>query len=499
LTSIFSNTYAQTIQIGSGALTSSANTITPWTNFFEDGRGQYLITAAELAAQGLTNGDRLYSLTFNVISTVSQNTNVTISMKSTTDTNFASFAFDNTGFTTVFSGNHTPSVGWDIIYFNTSYLYDGNGIIINFCFNNTSFTGNSSVEYSTTTPTTHRYAYTDNTNGCILSSFGSNTNRANMQFSTVPDTINPRITSITRQNPAISPTNADVLVWDVTFDETVSNVDATDFTATGTTATVTNVTNPSGNVHRVTVSGGDLAGLNATVTLGFAGGQNITDVATNALVNLTPTGTNNNTFVVDNTAPRITSITRQTPSTSPTNANALIFRIIFDKSVNNVNTSDFTVTGTTATVINVSGSGTTYDITIAGGDLAGLNGTVTLGFAGGQNIADNAGNGLVNFTPTGTNNNTFVINNGGASCIVTSPPAGTSNTWMGCVNSDWANGANWTTGLVPTTSDVIYVPNNPDNPLIINEVATCAKMVVEIGGVCKVDYNAGGKLIVKFN
>ena len=83
------------------------------------------------------------------------------------------------------------------------------------------------------------------------------------------------------------------------------------------------------------------------------------------------------------------------------------------------------------------------------------------------------------------------------SCIVISPPLGTTNTWMGCVDSDWANGANWSTGVSPTASDVVYVPNNPDNPLIINEIATCAKMVVEIGGVCKVDYNAGGKLVVE--
>ena len=68
----------------------------------------------------------------------------------------------------------------------------------------------------------------------------------------------------------------------------------------------------------------------------------------------------------------------------------------------------------------------------------------------------------------------------------------------GCADSDWSNAANWSTGIAPVASDVIYVPVNASNPLIINQIATCAKMIVEIGGVCKVDYDAGGKLIVKF-
>ncbi|WP_234859258.1 Ig-like domain-containing protein [Aquimarina aquimarini] len=228
----------------------------------------------------------------------------------------------------------------------------------------------------------------------------------------VVDNTAPRISSITRQSPTTSPTNADALVWDVTFNEAVSNVNTADFTVSGTTATITSVTNPSGNVYRVTTSGGDLAGLNATVTLGFAGGQDISDASGNALTNLTPTGTNNNTFVVDNTAPRISSITRQSPATSPTNADALVWDVTFNEAVSNVNTADFTVSGTTATITSVTNpSGNVYRVTTSGGDLAGLNATVTLGFAGGQDISDASGNALTNLTPTGTNNNTFVVDN----------------------------------------------------------------------------------------
>ena len=48
----------------------------------------------------------------------------------------------------------------------------------------------------------------------------------------------PRVTLIERQEPDTSPTNADSLTWRVTFSEDVQNVDATDFTVSGTTATL---------------------------------------------------------------------------------------------------------------------------------------------------------------------------------------------------------------------------------------------------------------------
>jgi len=122
-------------------------------------------------------------------------------------------------------------------------------------------------------------------------------------FGGTVDVTAPRVASIIRQNPATSPTNADSLTWRITFDENVQNVNAADFTVAGTTATVTSVaTVTASTVFDVTVSGGDLASLNATVTLGLAAGQDIQDTAGNALTNTAPTGTNNNTYVMINAA-----------------------------------------------------------------------------------------------------------------------------------------------------------------------------------------------------
>ena len=121
------------------------------------------------------------------------------------------------------------------------------------------------------------------------------------------DTTAPTVTSIVRQTPASSPTNADSLTWRVTFSEAVSNVDTADFAVSGTTATLS-VSAVSGvtGAYDVTASGGNLAGVTATVTLSIAAGHNIQDAASNALTNTTPTGTNDNSYVVDNTAPTVT-------------------------------------------------------------------------------------------------------------------------------------------------------------------------------------------------
>ena len=141
------------------------------------------------------------------------------------------------------------------------------------------------------------------------------------------DTVAPTVASIMRQSPTSSPTNADVLTWRVTFSEAVANVDAADFTVAGTTATLTaTAVSGSSAQYDVTVSGGNLAGLNATVTLSFAGGQNIQDAASNALTATTPTGTNDNTFVVDNTAPTVTITDVPETSTAPLHGHLYLLR-----------------------------------------------------------------------------------------------------------------------------------------------------------------------------
>ena len=96
----------------------------------------------------------------------------------------------------------------------------------------------------------------------------------------------------------------------------------------------------------------------------------------------------------DNTAPTVTSIDAPGPDVILTNSDTPTWRVTFSEAVKNVDSTDFVITGTTATltVTAVTSMTGVYDVTASGGDLATVNGAVTLAFAADQNIADTADN-----------------------------------------------------------------------------------------------------------
>ncbi len=214
------------------------------------------------------------------------------------------------------------------------------------------------------------------------------------------DNIAPSTTSFTRFNPATSPTNADVLIFRATFSEDVLNVSTADFTVDGaSTAIVSLVTPISGSIYEVTVSTGNLPTFNGLVGLNFAVAHDITD----SVGNLLPTSEPgiDQSYLLDNLAPSITSFTRFNPATSPTSANVLVFRATFSEVVVNVSAADFAVSGgSTAVVTTVTPvSGSLYEITVEMGDIAGFNGLVGLNIAVGQNVTDSLGNALPTTEP----------------------------------------------------------------------------------------------------
>ncbi|GLQ24267.1 hypothetical protein GCM10007853_21410 [Algimonas ampicilliniresistens] len=226
----------------------------------------------------------------------------------------------------------------------------------------------------------------------------------------------PTVTSVVRTTPATENTDANTLTWTVTFDESVSSVDSSDFEFTGTTANAS-VTMQSPTVYQVTASGGDLATYNGQVGLAFAAGQNIADQSGfNAFTNTVPTGLNQTYQLTnDNTLPTLTSIVRKTPLGEKTNADSLTWTVTFSEDVQNLDAADFSLSGTTATV-GVIGSGAVYDVTASGGDLAGLGSgfappTVSLALVAGQNIQDTSGNALTSLPATGATES-YIVNNG---------------------------------------------------------------------------------------
>lgn len=96
---------------------------------------------------------------------------------------------------------------------------------------------------------------------------------------------------------------------------------------------------------------------------------------------------------LDTTAPMLTAFARNTPMSELTDADILVFDIIFSEAVADVSSDDFTITGTTAAGA-LAGSGSVYTMTLSGGDLPGVTNMVGLDLAPGQDITDPAGNAL---------------------------------------------------------------------------------------------------------
>ena len=230
--------------------------------------------------------------------------------------------------------------------------------------------------------------------------------------------------AITRDDA--SPTNASSVVFSVDFSEDVVNVDAADFVldlsgvTANATVTVGNAGDSDDSTYTVTV---DTIAGGGTLGLDIAGGNNITDIATNA-VNTTPT--TDEVYTIDNTVPTV-AITRD--DANPTNASSVVFSVDFSEDVVNVDAADFVLdlsggvtANATVTVGNAGDSDdSTYTVTvdtIAGG------GTLGLDIAGGNNITDIATN-AVNTTPT--TDEVYTIDNTAPTAAVTRDDASPTN------------------------------------------------------------------------
>ena len=339
-----------------------------------------------------------------------------------------------------------------------------------------------------------------------------------------PAHASPNFHEFLRKTPASSPTNADQLTWTLTSSEGVRYMDPADFVVSGTTATLT--LSPATEClesYEATLSGGDLAGLNGTVTLTVSEDQDIWGCIGEG-EEMTHPGPlyKNESFVVDNAAPALTitgvpehttgaftatftfgeevtgfeagdvtvsggtagtfsgsgttytlavtpdadytvsvasgaaadaagngnaaasaagrfsavppprfqSILRQTPAASPTNADQLTWRLALSAGVRNLGAADFGVSGTTATLTLSPATECldSYDATLSGGDLAGLNGTVTLTVSENQDIQGCTAEGvdMANPAPVGANQNTFVLDNAAPALAITGVPGSTA-------------------------------------------------------------------------
>ena len=153
-------------------------------------------------------------------------------------------------------------------------------------------------------------------------------------------------------------------------------------TAGATTATVTEIAPNDGTTYNVAVSGMTLSGtVIASIPAGAA-----QDAATNTSNAATST---DNTVTFDPVVPVVTGIVRADPS--PTNAASVRYTVTFSKDVSGVNPSDFTVTAsgvTGAAIIDITGGGTTWTVTVSTGT---GDGTLRLDLVDDDTIVDGAG------------------------------------------------------------------------------------------------------------
>ncbi len=178
----------------------------------------------------------------------------------------------------------------------------------------------------------------------------------------VIDGVRPSVMSIMRQNPTTTTSTANSVVYRVTFSKAVQNVDIADFalTSTGTAAGVVgSFLANSTTEYDITVNTITGAG---TLRLDVPTTATINDLLGNALTAAFTTG-QTYTFAVPTA-----SIIQNPTTTVAISSISVVFRVIFDKAVQNVDIADFILskTGTAdGLIFSVStNTGTSIDVTV---------------------------------------------------------------------------------------------------------------------------------------
>jgi len=178
-----------TAVMGTGTSVSTGTYITPYKTYYMDGRAQYLVLASELNAMGIAAGE-INSISFDVATVGGQAMNdLTIKVGGTQVTQMTSNFESNANFTTVFTAtSYTAVSGLNVHTFSTPYIWNGSeNIIIEVCFDNSSWSSNSDVYYTTTSFNSVCDGYRDlsTASGCTpgqITNQQASTSRPNMQF-----------------------------------------------------------------------------------------------------------------------------------------------------------------------------------------------------------------------------------------------------------------------------------------------------------------------------
>ncbi|MGV3485438.1 MAG: hypothetical protein ACO1RT_13555, partial [Planctomycetaceae bacterium] len=188
-----------------------------------------------------------------------------------------------------------------------------------------------------------------------------------------------------------NPTNAELIDFTVTFNESVVNVGLNDFVLTTggdlTGVMLSNVVG-TGASYTVSVNSGDGDG---TIQLGFSSVPTIDDAAGNAMA---ASSVSSPLITIDKTSPVTMSTSLLDPS--PTNASSVRYRVTFAEPVVGLSASNLEAYTSSPshdlsglTIASVTGTGTTYEVTVTS---TGGSGPILLRLVNDGNFADLAGN-----------------------------------------------------------------------------------------------------------
>lgn len=171
--------------IGNGTLAISSP-LSPFMGLWNDQRTQYLYLASELTAAGMQPGT-IKSVAFNVLTKNSTNpfNGYSIKIGCSNQSTLSGYV---PGLSLVYTSNYSTVTGWNILSLNTTYDWDGtSNIIVEVCFDNSSYTNNDVIECTGMSFNAVYYGYQDNPPSppCNYTGWtytGVSNNRPNLRF-----------------------------------------------------------------------------------------------------------------------------------------------------------------------------------------------------------------------------------------------------------------------------------------------------------------------------
>lgn len=216
-----------TITVGNGSASNGTTTYPAvYGNYYWGAKHQILYRASELLAMGMQSGT-ISQIGFNVASMAGTTDyeNVVIKFGCTSQNALSNWV---SGLTTVYTAPVvTIGTGWNMHALNSSFDWDGvSNLVVEFCFNNSSYISNMSTYYTPTTFNSVLYYRADNSSVCGSSAFASTSmNRPNtifkicnappaaLAYSWAPATT---LSDATITNPVATPTSTTTYVVTVT-------------------------------------------------------------------------------------------------------------------------------------------------------------------------------------------------------------------------------------------------------------------------------------------